>query len=736
MSSTPVQAQWSLSSTSQTTLSIARGILVAATSDNVQVLAILACERFGSTVAVSSKTTSKVEHVLVPTPEPAPISFLKAYVGFSLNDCATQLGKSAAGIRFLGLAAALVTTVGPFESAQALDIMLKATSADLLDLPSVRHLKDLLQSIEARAYRCGFADSVVGWSILLRAVLQQNLDGSSALNTETSLILKAAPSPKAIAGLVDTLRQVARMGCSTVTGVTIRVGEAAAWVLAFTQWSLDTPPSVYVDGKGAVLEEPRSRVKIIVSTALKDIRKPIEATIHYQLENLTQLLGPVSQHSTLGMVNIETYSRFLLQEFGFQDEMFRLLREALTYAIPQVLSQMKCGKFACLGRNVRNDGRFGSINSMDEFRLSPLADIRVLEKICAKVLAIDGPIRFASLGTGMLLADLPLVSRHLKSLMEKCPCDECQAHTEGHAEQVSKRLWCKKYTFFRGISFVMMDIFALSLFDSPASLLISLNLSEREGISMDNSISKAIRTGNPQKYDDTDLLRWARSMVGHKFDEEDEDWIMTYSKGQVIYPAIYDTLKIEKQGYFRLCWLPGTLRYEGEIFDIVSTPASSGDTEQEQYADISVPLYPEVSRPLNLFRNFGLSWEITVQDNKKMHASLVARSSAETDFKLRVDPTNMLYYLRDALIIENCPHDPRSQLTSVDRFASYTSPWDEHQNASNSTSRVDVVAVDKANGLRVFALACTEVPMVLRINSCMSCCLNLCRDTGVHVLIL
>ncbi|CZR66625.1 uncharacterized protein PAC_16526 [Phialocephala subalpina] len=743
MSTSSIQAQWSLSSTSQTVLSIAREVLAAATSDSVQVLAILACERFGSTVAVSSKTASKVEHVLVPTPEPAPISFLKAFVGFSSNDCATQLGQSAAGIRFLGLAAALTTTVGLFESAQALDIMLKASTADLSLLPSVRHLKDLLGSIEARSYRCGFADSVVAWQIILRAVLrsifsegsQQNLDESSAVNAQ-SLILKAVPSPEAIAGLVDVFRQVARMGCSTVTGATIRVGEAAPWVLAFAQWSLDIPPSVYVEGKGAVLEEPRSRVKVIVSTAPKDIRKPLEATIHYQLENLTQLLGPASQHSTNGMVKIETYGRLLLQEFGFEDGMLRLLREALEYAIPQVLSQMKCGRFTRLGRNANYNGRFGSINSVDDCRLSPVPDIRVIEKICSMILAIDGPIRFASLDRGMILADLPLISRHLESLMEKCLCDECQAQTGRHAEPVSQGYWCKKYAFFRSISFVIMDIFALSLFDSPASLLISLNLNERDGIPMDSSISEAITTGNPQKYDDMDLLKWARSMVGHKFDEEDEGWIMTYCKGQVIYPTIFDTFHLEKQGYLRLCWLPGTLRYQGETFDAVSTPYSWIDTKRTQYAGLNLPPCPEVSRPLNLFRNFELSWEMAIQDNKKIHARLAVRSSGEIYFKSEADPTDILYHLRNTLILENCPHDHDAQLTSVDRFASYTSPWHEYQEASNSTSHVDIIAADRANELRLFALAFTREPTVLRRNSCIRCCLNLCRDAGVHVLIL
>ncbi len=80
---------------------------------------------------MSGETTNKVERILLPSPESAPIRFLKATVGFSRNDCATQLGNSAAGVRFLGLTAALVPSLGAFESARSLDLMLKRTTDDI-----------------------------------------------------------------------------------------------------------------------------------------------------------------------------------------------------------------------------------------------------------------------------------------------------------------------------------------------------------------------------------------------------------------------------------------------------------------------------------------------------------------------------------------------------------------------------------------------------------------------------
>ena len=237
MSGSSVQAQWSLSATAQAFISVARGTLVAATRDNVQVLAILACQRFGSTLAMSSETTTKVEQVLVPSPEPAVVSFLKGQVGFFQDDCAAQLGQNPARTRFLALAAALTTSLGSFESANALDTMFRSSTTDLTTLPTVRHLKDLLGSLEVRSHRCGFVDSIVGWQILLQREALPRLstnNGQRALSERSHRlerdILDMVPSPEAIAGLVDFFRQGARVGPDTILGATIRVSAAAPWV--------------------------------------------------------------------------------------------------------------------------------------------------------------------------------------------------------------------------------------------------------------------------------------------------------------------------------------------------------------------------------------------------------------------------------------------------------------------------------------------------------------------------
>lgn len=78
-----LQAQWGLEKTADSAISISRGLLQAATSDNVQPLAIMACERFGNTLAMCPETCRKVEKTVLPTPPHAVLKFLQGTVGYS-----------------------------------------------------------------------------------------------------------------------------------------------------------------------------------------------------------------------------------------------------------------------------------------------------------------------------------------------------------------------------------------------------------------------------------------------------------------------------------------------------------------------------------------------------------------------------------------------------------------------------------------------------------------------------
>ena len=122
----------------------------AATSDNVQPLALISCEKFGATLAMCPETNKKMEDLIIKVSGPKHVKFMKAQIGYSANDSATQLSRSLAGIQFLGLAAALTSSMDTFEGANALSEMLTASASDKTALPTARQLKDLLRVMEHR----------------------------------------------------------------------------------------------------------------------------------------------------------------------------------------------------------------------------------------------------------------------------------------------------------------------------------------------------------------------------------------------------------------------------------------------------------------------------------------------------------------------------------------------------------------------------------------------------------
>src|SRR5450432_4167983 len=113
--------QWSLDNTSVNTLSIGRGLIQAITGDNIQPLALLACEKFGTTLPVCIETSLKAER-LARRSHSSTANFLKVQVGYSAGDAAYYLSNSDGGVRFLCLAAALCSIENRLQRAQLLDL--------------------------------------------------------------------------------------------------------------------------------------------------------------------------------------------------------------------------------------------------------------------------------------------------------------------------------------------------------------------------------------------------------------------------------------------------------------------------------------------------------------------------------------------------------------------------------------------------------------------------------------
>jgi hypothetical protein len=179
--------------------------------------------------------------------QPVVVRFLKSQIGYSSGDSAAQLSLSSAGVRFLGLAAAL-NPISAFQDAAALESMIKNSARDKQFVPTVIQLKNILIALDYKLNRAGFLESLVGWAIWYE---------NNPLLSEDERRATGGQYPPSLAEIEAVVNAVQ---------VTIRATFSAPWVTAFIKWSLGMPPSIELQDGTVLLEQPGSN--IILTLAL------------------------------------------------------------------------------------------------------------------------------------------------------------------------------------------------------------------------------------------------------------------------------------------------------------------------------------------------------------------------------------------------------------------------------------------------------------------------------------
>lgn len=725
------QLQWELTQSLDSSLSIARGVIQASTSDNVQTLALLACERFGGTLAICPETCRKVEAQIVrlQTPTSAVVSFLSAVIGYSKDDCASQLARSLAGVQFIALATALLTTGSSYHGGEALAHMLRASAADKTLLPPARHLKDLLTSIEHKCVPLKFPDMVFGWSKIL-------LDSAPTTPQDRSFwqVDYFVPNAEGIGGLVDAFRQLSRVG--NATSITLKTSGCTAWVAAFTQWCLGVPPSTYLDNGKAILVQPKSNITII---AIKDTkaRSSLEITVHRSVGNPSDLItAELSGRAWSGLLSIEAYGQLLLSQRDFDfGSAHRAITQSLPYAMKQIVTMLRLSLRSMELRDWHHKPNFGHYSEVPDeaarFVAYPFPKDAAISNILFRMLGVsDSPIsnKLPALEEGLMITDLPLVHLHLEDLKQSCPCEGCSS--TGKMFEV-----CATEVFMRQLSEFAANVLLLSLFESPAALLVYSGNYHTSDFT--RAINKILTTGKPNIVPLTKVLQAALSVIGHDVadDLKQELWVLSCYKGQAIYPKLFETHYLQDPGYLSLSWAPGLLRYDGEVYSKVIGDRGAGQTlgnlESNDMATKAVNL------PINLVPDQRLVWRVIREDG-----FLRINAGIEVDgawISMINFPLTMLINLSSALVTSSCPHPVNEPLKTPDKWCQYTEPsqplgFSEHAKDSNSIS---VVATDGNDGLRMYALGVysSPSPFVIRNGACIACCLRICRMAGYPAII-
>jgi len=716
-----VQLQWGLEKTGTSTLEITTGLIRAATTDNVQPLAILACEQFGNTLAISPEAIRKVEHTVVPTPKPAVISFLQSTVGYSANDCASQLGKNTAGLQFLAFAAALITTMGCFESSLVIHEMLASTAKDNTLLPTARQVRELLESLEPRCSRASMIDDVYGWARLLGDCVPSKHERSARS------VIEGYPDRTGIGCLVDALRQLRRIGSEDTDRITIRTGRCASWTMAFVKWCIGYPPSVVLADGTMLLEQSGSDVIL----EMTDTVDRFCVTVHSYINGPSELVAAHSGGDIAGMVPMRSFGDFLLRRYGFHTGLAAdAFSEAIPCALQQVVQRLRCShdpeKELLSGSDPRI--RFGG---------SPFPEAAAISQSYHCLFGEDLDLLTSVDGLNRACMTMPLMAKYLSTMGKSCLCRDCsQSHPDGAP--------CKRSKVREDFAKIVASVLALSLFDRPDSLQVHILLDSRNrsnsnfhqtvmSILGTADFSVACTVGS--------ILQLALTLVGHEASSDHPHWIMSSARGQTVWPAIYETFAFSRRGFLRLTWLPGILMHRGDVFrQAVSDPPRY--LFDRHPAEIG---FREVTGPINVFHDLTPTWDVNPLP-AALHVVGVVKDTTREEIVGKFGVRLGLNRIAVALFMEGCGHPLDARLERPDlnaQFAGLLIPT-QLQELPVSTEelghrKISVIPVDGDDGLR-FVVLCngTRVTglVLLRGDACLACCLETCRKTGAETIIL
>jgi hypothetical protein len=594
--------------------------------------------------------------------------------------------------------------------------------------------------------RSRFIDSVLEW----HSFLSKQSCISAEYRADDRFSLSYNPPSEGIESLVNAFRSLGRLGESTVSRITIHTNHSSPWVVAFTQWCLGASPSIYAKDGTPILEQTNLSVDLIVGS--KDGTRDghhFSVTVHHNIGNPEELISVCNDLGRRwnGMTTIENYAKWMLEVSGMdQGPAFRALQQCLPYAAKRYL---EWNTFTTRLHHIRSYTRAQMDDDVQvsNFLTMPFESDRRVGEVLFRMLNAHGDVPSAraenelpDLEHGDYIYDLPLVRRHLNTLIADCECTTCQ-RASSYKDRVHldrEDYYCLMEAFIRFATSFLGDAISLSLFHNSEDLLIVVNQSKDDEAFKAHyarllpvfGISPNLWGNNEIK----DLLATALALVGHRNEEERRfsSWAMSCSKGQVVYPTMFQSPQIKQRGFLDLSWYSGTLYYQGETYQYVHGDETY--TKRVGNMDPSKDDWPkEIIEPLNLYDDMKLRWRITTEDSALSLGAYLEGSGSERSRS----PVHALTSLTYSFVIEQCSHDRDSRANRVDPIWTYSSP--ESPGSAILRGMKSIVPVDGSHELRFFSLARVQVgdfPVVVSINACLACSLKLCKEVKSSILIL
>jgi len=719
--------QWSLDRTSNDLIGISRGFLEAATSDNVQVLAILACESFGTSLAMSQEACHKAYLLCSRSHESTVVSFLKARIGYRDGDCGWQLAQTHAGVRFLGLASCL-STLGSWNAALILHKLIFTTATDKKLVPTAQHLKQLMMAVEYRLARSGFSESALGWARIFKEEMATQGDGSGLQLSVGQKMATMVPPSDVVVGLTQTMSCLARVGEETRRIEITTPGDHAAWLAAFVKWCLGAPPTI-VSQNGRSLVQNDSRVILRLIETTKKAQE-IRIELHDYTGNITKLVRGISSLGEFkGLVGVRVYGQAMLRRlFGPpSDPRYRACVQAVPYACLQVRKNLV----------VRREWSTANISTAGLDQWGDADSTATKGQVFASVEKIgrtihdylggnpDEPLpQLTEIPSGMNIDDLPLVSLVKSRMFRECPCRSCQNISTNAITH------CTFDGFISDVSYCVGNILALSLLNPIDPDGVQVYFGSDTSCTFTRCVQSILSgKGNILECSVSNIIEPAIKILGHEMFSTHE-WVMSSRYDQTVYPKLFSTQTIQGEDILALECIPGSLIWDDQRYETVQvSPAyaqwdfEDEDSDAESATEQGMQVKLEdgmVLYPMDSFPSYKLEWQVGGKESNLEVAIFLPKFST---FPGR----NPRYALESAVesLFVNCTHDRMAKFTPRNDNIYITQPLDPRP-PLRDRNNVAVVKCDRNEPIRFFTLASGESGIV-RLDSCLECCVKYCH---------
>jgi hypothetical protein len=587
---------WAISDTANKTVTMARGLLEAATSDDISPAALLACGSFGSLLPVSPETRLKVEQLARRNHTSHVLNFIKAQIGYKKDDSVEQLSRSDSGIRFLCLVTTLCT-LDHYDAADRLDAMLQATQQGFQIRPTIRQLQVMLNSMKTKMILSDFATSVAGFETILRA----SLEGQGA---PYQIGIAQIPTKESLQELVIAMNQLGRIAEEdSIETVDVRLNSCyAPWTCAFIKWLLGVPPLVRtVQGKTLLQQDQASVTLTILSRSpgsnpnkrTADGKAKLEVVPVQKIRGFRDIifLEPTSEprYGWQGLVSAQDWFDYQFSVLFDKVPQLRKegkLRNAFGQALYFIVTTLPerlvfCDDFGAFKSGMSHcDGNVEDLFHPTAAKAFLNHDIRV--RIANEL--VKGHITLVQEDNDESGTLLP----HNLAKTLKAGCRQCQNPTNGI---IAGQLPCKVHELLEGIGELGSMLLTLSLFGPHSEAFPMLKaglmfdttpfhhrlypLRRKQAISS-ASFSKLIMTGWQAlmhgqcaylSCPPMTIFQHAAKMMGHQ--KIWDSTIISSLYGQVLFPAFFEARDFLSEGFLQMSAFPGKLQ-KGEMqFDFL-----------------------------------------------------------------------------------------------------------------------------------------------------------------------